>query len=539
MKYLKLFLVIIAVVGMTGCATVTVREGMLNLDTFPEKSVQATEVQATKEGMNAAIAGQRATVAQNPNSAGLSERLASLLNMNGQYGEAITAAKRAIALNPSSISGFHNLGSAYRGKGQYDDALKAFKKASELDAKSDGDLMHLAVAYYHTGGYDEGIAAIDRAIDLKNYGTMGMRLEVETTYDIVTLRKMTVASVEEGGPADKAGIKVGDSFGISEIKTHKPSVSLDSIRKYIEGNPPGTPVEVTTMGAGAWDFPKKKTIILGRFKDPMLPLKLGIKASLLAMTGNTDEALKYATESLDSGQSSKASKHWAKTTLGMIHIGNGNYGEAIKLLSQEKDSATVRILEATAHAKLGDVQKAVDIYSAIPEGKLSPKHVPRWSDRAALLEELKPFAASKRENAARLKAQGRYREALSELGDVLRVADDAQGREVYKIMAEILRAEPQLARVPEEARKYRLRGDVLTEEGNFKEAAEQYRKAVQAAPYIAKLHYNTALVYGEIKRYPQAIRYMKTYLLLAPEAPNARAVKDQIYKWEFRMEKGE
>ena len=31
---------------------------------------------------------------------------------------------------------------------------------------------------------------------------------------------------------------------------------------------------------------------------------------------------------------------------------------------------------------------------------------------------------------------------------------------------------------------------------------------------------------------------MKTYLNLALEAPNAKAAKDQIYKWEFAMEKG-
>jgi len=30
---------------------------------------------------------------------------------------------------------------------------------------------------------------------------------------------------------------------------------------------------------------------------------------------------------------------------------------------------------------------------------------------------------------------------------------------------------------------------------------------------------------------------MKAYLSLASDAPNARAAKDQIYKWEFKMEK--
>ena len=37
---------------------------------------------------------------------------------------------------------------------------------------------------------------------------------------------------------------------------------------------------------------------------------------------------------------------------------------------------------------------------------------------------------------------------------------------------------------------------------------------------------------------PNNIYAVKTYLNLAPEAPNAKAAKYQIYKWEFAMEKG-
>jgi len=32
---------------------------------------------------------------------------------------------------------------------------------------------------------------------------------------------------------------------------------------------------------------------------------------------------------------------------------------------------------------------------------------------------------------------------------------------------------------------------------------------------------------------------MNIYLELYPDAPDIRAAKDQIYKWEFMMEKGE
>ena len=203
-----------------------------------------------------------------------------------------------------------------------------------------------------------------------------------------------------------------------------------------------------------------------------------------------------------------------------------------------QESTTARILEATTYAKQGDFKKAVKIYSAIPEEKLFPKNVPLWGDRTALLKTLKPFISSKMKSAGRLKAQRKYKKALNELGDVLKVVDDKTSKEICGSIYRIMSLDPRLSVLPEEARKYALRGDVMTEEGKFEDAVKEYRHAVQAAPYIAKLYFNTAMIYGELKQYPQAIRHMKTYLQLAPEAPNVRAAKDQIYKWEFMMEKG-
>jgi hypothetical protein len=56
-------------------------------------------------------------------------------------------------------------------------------------------------------------------------------------------------------------------------------------------------------------------------------------------------------------------------------------------------------------------------------------------------------------------------------------------------------------------------------------------------PFTASLYFNTALIYGGHKNYPEAIRHMKIYLEMAPDAPNARAAQDEIYKWELQIEK--
>jgi tetratricopeptide (TPR) repeat protein len=91
--------------------------------------------------------------------------------------------------------------------------------------------------------------------------------------------------------------------------------------------------------------------------------------------------------------------------------------------------------------------------------------------------------------------------------------------------------------VSEDARKYALRSEVLLKEGNFEQVATELKKAIQIAPYAARLYYNFALINAELKKYPEAIRHMKIYLKAAPDAPDARPARDEIIKWEFMIEK--
>jgi len=48
---------------------------------------------------------------------------------------------------------------------------------------------------------------------------------------------------------------------------------------------------------------------------------------------------------------------------------------------------------------------------------------------------------------------------------------------------------------------------------------------------------NLALLTAQLKNYEGAIFYMKKYLLLGPEAADARNAQDKIYEWEIKVPK--
>ena len=441
-----------------------------------------------------------------------------------QYKNAVKAYKKAIELNPGNPTHYNRWGDLLVDRGDYAGAAEQYEKAVSLNPYNLKYLSDLYIACYWQGRYDNALDAADKTVLLLSFAEMGVDLQIVENYPVVT-------SVSDPSPVKKAGIKAGDKIIKVDGKTIK-GWKLNDVISDIKGQE-GTSV-VFLIERKDTKNPLEIVVIRENIIQEEASKVFGIRSRILRRIGKKQESLKDAKQAY----SLNSSGGEAQLALGVAYLDQGRYDEVIKLLLQV-DSAETRLVEATAYAKKGDFKRAVDIYSSIPEEELSQKNVPLWRDRAALFKALKPFIASKMESAGRLKTQGSYKEALKALSEVMKIADDKTSEEICGSIYRIMSMDPRLSELPEEARKYTLRGVVLTEEGNFEDAVKEYCQAVQAAPYIAKLYLNTAMVYGELKRYPQAIRNMKTYLGLAPEAPNARAAKDQLYKWEFMMEKGE
>ena len=104
--------------------------------------------------------------------------------------------------------------------------------------------------------------------------------------------------------------------------------------------------------------------------------------------------------------------------------------------------------------------------------------------------------------------------------------------ETFQQVVEQYRAANPKPVMPEEARKFRVQAEFAVQEKRLDQAIELYGKALQIVPWWPEGHYQLALVLGEKKKYQEALREMQRYLLLAPEAVEARAAQDKIYQWE-------
>ena len=100
-----------------------------------------------------------------------------------------------------------------------------------------------------------------------------------------------------------------------------------------------------------------------------------------------------------------------------------------------------------------------------------------------------------------------------------------------EVVANYLAANPK-PQLPEEARKFKVQAEFAVQEKQFDRAVELYGKALEIAPWWPQGYFNRAFILGEMKKYREAMREMKMYLRLTPDAPDARAAQDKVYQWE-------
>ena len=95
--------------------------------------------------------------------------------------------------------------------------------------------------------------------------------------------------------------------------------------------------------------------------------------------------------------------------------------------------------------------------------------------------------------------------------------------------------------IPEEAKRHLVRGKAAfkgaKEARDFNDAADEFKKALLYAPWIAEGYYNLGVIQDKAGLYADAMQNLKFYLIAAPKAPDAEKIKELIYEIEYRKDK--
>jgi tetratricopeptide (TPR) repeat protein len=98
-----------------------------------------------------------------------------------------------------------------------------------------------------------------------------------------------------------------------------------------------------------------------------------------------------------------------------------------------------------------------------------------------------------------------------------------------------LKVKPQ---VSEEQRKFIVQANAFNQQKMYNKAIELYFKAIEVDQTAYPAGYsNLALLLAQTNNFSAAIVNMKKYLLLEPEATDARSAQDKIYEWEAMIQK--
>jgi hypothetical protein len=109
---------------------------------------------------------------------------------------------------------------------------------------------------------------------------------------------------------------------------------------------------------------------------------------------------------------------------------------------------------------------------------------------------------------------------------------EAQKAKEFAAIAVDYRAANPKPVISEDVRRYEIMADADIRAKRNDDATNAYEAGLKLAPWWPEGHFNIALVLGKMGSYGEAIRHMKNYLALVPDAPDARAAQDKIYVWQ-------
>lgn len=163
---------------------------------------------------------------------------------------------------------------------------------------------------------------------------------------------------------------------------------------------------------------------------------------------------------------------------------------------------------------------------AIGAEKKLPPSVPRlmWND------ELTKWGCS----SACQEQGAQFIAALSRL--VAPASDSANGQNDFPALAAAWRANTTKPPLPDAVRVRSLLAEDAVRDKKPEAALKYYQQGLDLYPLWPQGWFNSALICAELHDYNSAAEFMQKYLLLLPDASDARQVRDQLEMWKIKAQ---
>jgi tetratricopeptide (TPR) repeat protein len=99
--------------------------------------------------------------------AGAYVNLGAVLNLMGNFEDAVVALRKGIQLDPQRVEGYYNLGLVHRKKGQLDLAIQAYREALRLNPRMADAHLNLANLYLEKNQAKAALQHYDQALEIR------------------------------------------------------------------------------------------------------------------------------------------------------------------------------------------------------------------------------------------------------------------------------------------------------------------------------------------------------------------------------------
>lgn len=439
-----------------------------------------------------------------------------------KYKDAIAQLEHAVSLAPRNPNLLLKLYDFYIERGKYDKAIESVNRYIEHRPDDEYAAFRLALIYFKLGKYDEVIKISEKTIDKLSFSGIGASImKNEDEY-------AKIKSTEPNSPAQKAGLQ--RDYEIIEIDGKSTlEMKINEIIQKMRGEE-GTEVKLTIRKPESNETFTTTLVRKKFYTSSVTSSFMGLIALSYLEKNNKDNAKKY----IEEAEKFSSGDIYLTLARAAFYLKESQYEKALSELSSAKDIDYGKLLQAIAYAKMSKFEESLNLYRKISNSKsmlITEKSLKEFF--TALL----PYTEKIENRAIEYEKTGQPLRALAEYARLIEVSTPEKAQWSRSRVSRIISQNPSLVELKDEARKYFLQAEVLFTNNKFEEAIDELEKASHIQPFNPQIYFNKAIIYEKISDYAKAIENMEIYLQLNPNASNAQAIKDQIYKWRFMLEK--